>query len=167
MRLWEGLRLIAVVVAAALLGLPVGRPADAHDEAGMFKKMDGNGDGKISADEHAAGARKMFEMMDADKDGKVTAAEMTAAHGRMMGGKGEHHEKAHKGDGADTELSAAEKIKVVDGNGDGVLTAEEHAAGSKTMFDKMDSNHDGFLSKTEMMAGHAKLMQKPASAAAK
>jgi hypothetical protein len=38
------------------------------------------------------------------------------------------------------DLSSAEKIKVVDTNGDGVLTAEEHAAGSKRMFDKMDTD---------------------------
>lgn len=170
MRIWEWLRLVGVLAAAALLGLPVGRPADAHDDGAMFKKMDSNGDGKVSADEHAAGARKMFETMDSNKDGKVTAAEMTAAHGKMMEGKGEHAEKAQtseKGMEHGKEMSAADKIKVVDTNGDGVLTAEEHAAGSKSMFEKMDTNHDGFLSKTEMMAGHAKLMQKPASTTAK
>ena len=40
-------------------------------------------------------------------------------------------------------MSAAEKIKVVDGNGDGVLTAAEHEAASKKMFQKMDANRDG------------------------
>ena len=167
MRVWEWLRLVGVLVAAALLGLPVGRPADAHDDGGMFKRMDSNGDGKISADEHAAGAKKMFEMMDSNKDGQVTAAEMTAAHGKMMEGKADHDQKAEKGMEKGKEMSAADKIKVVDGNADGVLTAEEHAAASKSMFDKMDTNHDGFLSKTELMAGHAKLMQKPASATTK
>jgi Ca2+-binding EF-hand superfamily protein len=165
MRVWEWLRLGGVLVAAALLGLPVGRPADAHDDGGMFKKMDSNGDGKISAEEHAAGAKKMFEMMDANKDGKVNATEMTAAHDKIAGGKGEREEKAGIEKGK--EISAAEKIKVVDTNADGVVTAEEHAAGSRSMFEKMDANHDGFLSKAEMMAGHAKLMQKPASAPTK
>jgi len=166
MRVWEWMRLGGVLLAAALLGLPVGRPASAHDDAGMFKKMDSNGDGKISADEHAAGAKMMFEMMDSNKDGKVTAAEMTAAHDKMMEHKGDHEGKAHK-DEKGQEMSAAEKIRVIDGNGDGAITSEEHAAGSKSMFDKMDTNHDGFLSKTEMTAGHAKLMNKAASATTK
>ena len=121
----------------------------AGDHEGMFKSMDTNGDGKISAEEHAAAAKKMFEMMDANKDGKVTAEEMTAAHEKVTG------KKAGAG-----EMSSADKIKVIDTNGDGALSAEEHAAGSKMMFDKMDTDKDGFLTKAEMTAGHQKLMKK-------
>ncbi len=120
---------------------------DAHDS--MFKTMDSNGDGKISADEHTAGAKAMFEKMDANKDGKVTAEEMTAAHEKIAG------KKAKAG-----EMSAAEKIKTFDTNGDGVLTAEEHAAGAKAMFEKMDTDKDNFLTPAEMSAGHATMMKK-------
>jgi hypothetical protein len=59
-------------------------------------------------------------------------------------------------------MSAADKIKAVDSNGDGALTAAEHEAGAKKMFAKMDSNKDGFLSKAELTEGHAKLMPKTA-----
>ena len=41
-----------------------------------------------------------------------------------------------------------------------MLTAEEHAVGSKMMFDKMDTNKDGFVGKAELDAGHAKMMKK-------
>ena len=98
----------------------------------------------------AAGAKKMFDTMDVNKDGTVTSGEMDAAYEKVAG------QKATKAD-----LSSAEKIKVVDTNGDGVLTAEEHAAGSKRMFDKMDTDRDGFLSKEELAAGHEKMLQKP------
>ncbi|MDP9131683.1 MAG: EF-hand domain-containing protein [Nitrospirota bacterium] len=111
--------------------------------------MDTNGDGQLSPDEHAVGAKKMFDTMDANKDGTVTSGEMDAAHEKVTG------KKATKAD-----MSSAEKIKVVDTNGDGMLTADEHAAGSKKMFDKMDTNKDGFVSKTEFAAGHAKMMKK-------
>jgi Ca2+-binding EF-hand superfamily protein len=107
------------------------------------------GDGKVSADEHAAGAKKMFEMMDSDKDGKVTAAEMEASHHQVTG------KKAHKMD-----MSASEKIKMVDTDNDGVLTAAEHEAGAKKMFADMDTDHDGFLTKAEFSAGHKKMLQK-------
>ncbi len=114
-----------------------------------FMKMDTNKDGKVSADEHAAGAKQMFDTMDGNKDGKVTATEMQTAHQRVTG------RKAKKSD-----MTAAEKIKVVDKDRDGVLTAEEHAVGSRAMFDKMDTNKDGLLSKDELAAGHARMMKK-------
>lgn len=148
-------RVLGTFALASCLGfgavLAAGNPyAFAHgNKAAMFDAMDSNGDGKISAEEHAAGAKAMFEKMDADHDGTVTAAEMTAAHEKMAGQKAEA-----------SEMSAADKIKVIDTNGDGKLTAEEHETGSKTMFEKMDTNHDGFLTKAEMTAGHAKFMHK-------
>jgi Ca2+-binding EF-hand superfamily protein len=52
--------------------------------ADKIKAIDTDGDGAISVEEHAAGARKMFELMDADKDGFVTAAELAAGHAKML-----------------------------------------------------------------------------------
>jgi Ca2+-binding EF-hand superfamily protein len=113
------------------------------DHGDMMKTMDSNGDGAISADEHAAGAKSMFDGMDANKDGMVTAAEMEKANPQ-----------------GDKKMSASDKIKVVDTNGDGQLSAAEHAAGSAAMFDKMDTDHNGSLSAAEWKAGHAALMEK-------
>ena len=142
-----------IVVSAGVLCASVatagGKPAVAPDKE--FAMMDANKDGKVSAAEHAAGAKAMFEKMDADKDGKVTEAEMTAAHHAVTG----HH-------AAKADMSSADKIKVVDANGDGILTAEEHAAASASMFTKMDADKDGFLTKKEMEAGHAGMMKKDA-----
>jgi len=137
---------LAVLGLAASPSALAGKGGEADHQ---FQMMDTDGDGKISAEEHAAGAKKMFEMMDADKDGKVTAKEMEAAHQQVTG------TQAKK-----SEMSAAEKIKMIDANGDGVITAEEHTAGAKKMFDMMDTNKDGFLSKAELAAGHAKMMHK-------
>jgi Ca2+-binding EF-hand superfamily protein len=170
---------VSVGLAACLALAGGARKVMAHEGHGamgedhQFEMMDANGDGKVTPEEHAAGAKKMFEMMDADKDGKVTAAEMDAAHERMMGQKdpkndGTMEPKGGAGRAAVKTapekhgMSAAEKIKVVDGNGDGVLTAEEHAAGAKKMFEKMDADHDGTLTKAELAAGHAKMMHKAA-----
>ncbi|HEY0707772.1 MAG TPA: EF-hand domain-containing protein [Polyangia bacterium] len=162
-----------------------------HGGPGAFKMMDTDNDGKISATEHQAGAKKMFEMMDTSKDGKVTAEEMEAAQGPMGMGKGagkmgktmdtnmadktvpptadkpvtekgpDSARMPHRGGGH--MMTASETIKVVDTDGDGVLTAQEHEAGAKSMFEKMDADKDGNLTKSEMMAGHNKLMTKPAA----
>ena len=121
-----------------------------------FESMDDNDDGKISPDEHFAAASRMFEKMDSNTDGKVTAAEMTAAHPRVTG------KKAQKSD-----MTAAEKIKMLDSDGDGVLTSEEHAAGARSMFDKMDADKDGYLTKAELKAGHDKFLRKSSTPATK
>ena len=129
------------------------------------KMMDTDGDGSISAAEHAAGAKQMFQKMDADGDGIVTAKEMDAAHKDMP--------TAHKGSTAESETSdasrlgknemhhdksAAAKIKMIDTDGDGTITAAEHEAGAKKMFEKMDKDHNGKLSAAEVQAGHDRMM---------
>jgi Ca2+-binding EF-hand superfamily protein len=146
MRTFSSIVMLSTLTLASLSFAAEPKSATANAE---FIKMDANKDGKVSASEHAAGAKQMFETMDANKDGKVTAAEMDAAYQRITG------RKATKSD-----MSAADKIKIVDTNGDGILTAEEHAAGSRAMFEKMDTNKDGFLTKDELAAGHARMLKK-------
>jgi Ca2+-binding EF-hand superfamily protein len=146
---------VSGMMALCSLALPGLTLADEAKAGGpdMFRMMDTNGDGKISPAEHAAGSKMMFNKMDANGDGKVTPAEMDAFHDKMMAG---HKAKP-------MAMSSADKIKVLDTNGDGVLSADEHAAGSKMMFDKMDTDKDGYLSKAELEAGHAKMMNKAAA----
>src|SRR5262245_54122554 len=122
------------------------------DNEGRFETMDTNHDGKISMEGHAVAATNMFEKMDSNHDGRVTASEMEAAHKAITG------HKAEKG-----EMTAAEKIRMIDTNGDGVVSEPEHAAGAKAMFEKMDTNDDGFLTKAEVKAGHEKYMNRKAS----
>jgi hypothetical protein len=154
-----------------------GKISAAEHDAGakkMFEMMDANKDGKVTADEMQAAHEQMMGMMGekpmgghamgkttgggtaaGDKTVPSTAEKPVTEKGPMdKGGAGAHG------------MSAAEKIKVIDTNGDGVLTAAEHEAGSKAMFEKMDTDKDGTLSKAEMMSGHAKMMtsDKPAGA---
>ncbi len=51
-------------------------------------------------------------------------------------------------------------MKMMDSNGDGMVSAAEHAAHAKAMFDKMDSNHDGMVDKAEMDAGMKEMRAK-------
>ena len=97
----------------------------------------------------AAAVDAEMKAMDANRDGKVTAAEMDAAHAGITGGK------PMKG-----EMSAADKIKTIDTDGDGALSAAEHSAGARKMFEAQDTNKDGFLGKDELAAGQAMKMRK-------
>ena len=51
-------------------------------------------------------------------------------------------------------MTSADKIAVIDTNQDGIVTAEEHAAGARVMFERMDVNHDGKVTAAEMDAAH-------------
>lgn len=71
----------------AIGALALSSAAFAQDHS-MHAMMDADGDGAISAAEHAAGAAKMFAKADANGDGSVSADEMKAMHAHMMGKMG-------------------------------------------------------------------------------
>jgi Ca2+-binding EF-hand superfamily protein len=132
-----------VLAGGALLLSPSAFAGEGMSVADKFAAMDTNHDGKVSPDEHQVGAKMMFDKMDANHDGEVTASEMETAHiGKAKG------------------MTAAEKIKVVDNNGDGMISVDEYYAGARAIFNKMDSDQDGYLTKSEMEAGHKKMMEK-------
>ena len=67
----------------ALCGLALS-PAAFAQKHDMHAMMDSDGNGAISAAEHAAAAQKMFAKADANGDGSVGADEMKAMHQQMM-----------------------------------------------------------------------------------
>lgn len=72
----------------ALCGLALS-PAAFAQKHDMHAMMDSDGNGAISAAEHAAAAQKMFAKADANGDGSLGADEMKAMHQQMMGGHGD------------------------------------------------------------------------------
>ena len=48
----------------------------------MIQKMDTDGDGAVSAAEHAAGAQEKMSKLDADGDGNISQAEFGAKKDR-------------------------------------------------------------------------------------
>lgn len=156
-------------------GMPGGpRMSGMGKGMGMMAMMDSDGDGAISAQEHAAHAKAMFDSLDADHDASVTAAEFAAGHHAMMKtGHGKHHGPAMPGmpgmpagmgAGMGAGMSAADRIKRLDGDGDGKVSAAEHAAGAQAMFADADSDKDGALSSAERAAHHAAMMGRPMDA---
>src|SRR6478672_8269679 len=121
-------------VLFSMLGALAMGAAWAHDD--MFQAMDSNHDGRISAQEHAAGAQAMFTRADANHDGAIDAQEMAASHAWMRG----DHDRDERGMRGGME---ARMMARMDSNHDGVLTAAENAAASRAMFERMDANHDG------------------------
>lgn len=166
-------KLIPVAIASILCGVAVAGGGK-DDKMSM---MDKDGDGKISAMEHADGTKMMFSKMDTNKDGEVTADEMDAAHASMKDHSKDHatartesgpteekmadkkaYDQTGSGKGMPKQMSSAQKIAAMDTNNDGKLSAAEHAAGAKKMFSKMDSDRDGSLTAQEVREGERSTM---------
>jgi hypothetical protein len=77
--------------------------------------------------------------MDTNKDGKISAAEINASHG------------AESIVWANHPASAADKIRSLDSNRDGVLTPLEYTNGSQRMFEQLDVDGNGVLTPSEMV----------------
>jgi hypothetical protein len=125
--------------AFLLLLLPAGfalaQTAPTPREA-SFAQMDGNGDGRVSPDEHRASAKAAFDAMDGDHNFSVTTDELEAASPQRDG-----------------ELSAAQRIALIDGNDDGILSEDENRLAAEAEFERIDANGDGALELAEVKSG--------------
>jgi Ca2+-binding EF-hand superfamily protein len=142
---YRWLSLVGIGLAAVwTLGAP--GAAIAHDSGSKFRMMDTDNDGKVTVVEFEAGMQEKFRATDTNGDGQVTVVEMDAARAKMG--------KPSKVGGG--EMSSKDKIKKMDSDGNGSLSADEHAAGAKVKFNEADANKDGALSKGELQAAYAK-----------
>jgi Ca2+-binding EF-hand superfamily protein len=140
-----GFQLTSVAAAADTPHTGHAVPSSAEAELQM---MDTDKDGKVSASEHALGAKAMFDAMDKDKNAVVTTAEMDSVQ----------KSKARPGETSPGKLTSADKIKVIDTDHDGDLSADEHIAGSQKMFSMMDTDKDGALTAAELHTGHKMML---------
>lgn len=129
----------------AVVPPPAAAPAPMTIET-QYAAMDRNGDGAVTPEEHATEANAMFATMDADGDRNVNAAEMEANEKTLGGSK---------------RVPAADRIKPLDSDGDGMLSLEEQAASARGMFNAMDTDGNGDLSMTEMKAGQQRMTAPP------
>jgi len=102
-------------------------------------------DGKVTLSEfkamEARREARMFARLDTNKDGKISQAEFDAAPRR------EHQ-------AGETPRPAGMRgrfFQMMDANGDGVVTKAEMEAAGQRRFDMADTNHDGWLSKGELL----------------
>lgn len=86
--------LLITIIAAAMCTPAMSQRGGKGGSAAIFKKLDKDKDGKISAEE-AKGSRieKAFDKIDADDDGYITKKEMAAAKKGRKGRKGGQRKK--------------------------------------------------------------------------
>jgi Ca2+-binding EF-hand superfamily protein len=110
-----------------------------HRKYGMMKErmmeMDTNKDGVISREEFLTGHKAKFSDADTNGDGQVTKDEFVAHWDRKEAERRQQMQDR--------------KFSKLDANGDGVVTQEEFDAHGAKMFEMMDSNKDGNLTKDD------------------
>lgn len=107
--------------------------------AEAFAALDRDGDGKVSAVEHAEGAKARFDALDADHNYHLSAAELeqatapgAAAVGQLAAG------------------TVSTAVNANDDNDNGEISPEESRAQAEAEFLARDADRDGSLSLEEM-----------------
>lgn len=101
----------------------------------MLKKMDSDGDGKISSAEFQAAAAARFAAIDTQGSGRISAEQI-----------------ANSKSARQRDLKFAEhEVKRI--GSDGTISRDQYLAAAQARFAKLDRNGDGFISADEMPAG--------------
>lgn len=120
----------------ALTGEEMHRRGDHRGEGGhggerMWDRADANNDGSVSRDEFLSGPIARFDRMDLNDDGVISADERQQRREGRTGERGRH----------------------ADANNHRQISQAEFAAAGAAMFDRLDANDDGQVTREEAMAG--------------
>lgn len=148
----------------------------------MWAKLDVNKDGKIDQADRDAKVMQKFDEIDTNHDGSISRDEFLARHNAMRGpradapgaGPGAGPDESHRGHrggrggpegrgpggpgmhgammGGMMGGPGMMMLHMADANKDGVVTKAEYDTAVKAHFDKVDTNHDGKISKEERKA---------------
>ena len=107
---------LAIGVCMAMLAIAQPTPAQQWRSTGEYlRRIDGDGDGRVSQAEYVAWMSYGFEAMDRNRDGVLQPAEQPGGRGKPLT-RAEHH------------ANLLERFRKQDANRDGHLSAKELAA---------------------------------------
>nr|WP_298097487.1 EF-hand domain-containing protein [uncultured Shinella sp.] len=131
----------------------------------MLKRLDTDGDGKVSQAEMLAQATKTFERFDTDKNGEVSKAEVDAKRDAFRDARKAFREVKSTDDEARKaarealgearmDRMGARMFERADADKNGTLTKAEMETAAAALFKQRDRNGDGFLTSDEIGKRH-------------
>jgi Ca2+-binding EF-hand superfamily protein len=133
------------ILVLGSLALAANAPVFGSEAEDIFKRMDVNGDKKVTSTEHIQFAETMFNQTDADHNGFISAAECDSA-------QASEHKKVD-------QKATVTHMRIVDTDGDGQISPEENAAYAKSNFIRADRNSDGVLNEDEFEKFHHEMKE--------
>lgn len=138
-----------------LTGGPLGSPTCIEAQTKWFGLVDSNHDGVIDATEFTEDARIQFNRMDRDHDGAIYPSELLSYREPFqIGLKRQQIEEAEQEDAKKKKQTAdiSDPVMSADSNLDFKVTQDELIAQAQDMFKVIDTNHNGKLEKSEILA---------------
>ncbi len=154
--------------AEPLNGGPLGAPTCEAALSKWFGRMDANQDGFIDKMEFMNDAAVQFRRMDIDKNGYLVSEELDRyrapyrqaerTHKQEQNNQLHKRENRGRGEGGSNRdkslesLTPVDPVMSADANLDFKVTPEEFRAQAEKIFAVLDGNHDGRLSRAEILA---------------
>lgn len=152
---------LATAIIVGLIGATAVSASPGKQHGLNFDAVDANADGYLTLDEMKAEREKLFDARDADNDGVLSAAELKAHRSSRME-KGmrsqkifEHMDTDNNGSISQQELATAlekrQKMRAKHaGKRGGKMGGMNREFGPRRFMERMDSDGDGNISKTEL-----------------
>lgn len=146
--------ILLIGLSAISAGLLLGQDAHEQREVGqrppmrpspLFTAIDVNGDGLISADELKNAPAALLKL-DKNGDGQLTADEVRPNF-QLRRPRDDHGNRSETAPHSD---DIVQTLMSFDRNGDGKLSKDEVPERMQGLFDRGDTNHDGFLTRDEI-----------------
>lgn len=145
--------LAAALAGTTVAGLAYAQAAPQTPRSGMAR-ADGDGDGRVSKAEFIARSDERFAKLDKNGDGQLSPDEMPQRRDMAAAGT-DSSPPAGRGGGMRDKMRARMRdhmIDRLDTNHDGMISRDEFRAQAAERFERMDANHDGLLDQGEMAA---------------